>query len=60
MQAKFDSHSLLLVHSGRQFGGDPLYSGKQEQDGEPLISLHSEFGPHGEGSQGLVCISTGS
>lgn len=36
-----------------------MYSGRQEQDGELFISLHCEFGPHGEGKQGF-CTSTGS
>lgn len=28
--------------------------GKQEQDGEPPMSLHSEFGPHGDGTHGFT------
>lgn len=27
-------HSLLLTHSGLQFGGEPINSAKQEQDGD--------------------------
>lgn len=33
-------HSELIEHSGRQFGGDPIYVDKHEHDGEPLMSLH--------------------
>lgn len=56
MQANLLEHSELIEHSGRQFGGLPIYSDKQEQDGEPPISRHSEFGPHGDGTQGLVIV----
>lgn len=42
-----------MVHSGRQFGGTPMYVGEQEQLGTPLTSLHCEYGPHGEGMHGL-------
>jgi hypothetical protein len=40
MQALLLGHSELIVHSGRQFGGDPVYVGKHEHDGDPLISRH--------------------
>lgn len=40
IQAKLKEHSLLATHSGRQFGGEPVNSGKQEQDGESPIGLH--------------------
>lgn len=33
-----------------------MYSGRQEQDGEPPISLHWEKGPHGVGMHGLTYI----
>lgn len=36
-----------------QFGGDPINSGKQEQDGDSPWTLHCEFGPQGDGTQGL-------
>lgn len=49
-------HSAFILHSGRQFGGLPLYSGKHMHEGEPPISLHCEFGPHGDGMHGLVII----
>lgn len=54
IQAKWFRHSLLLIHSGLQFGGFPVNSGKQEQEGEPFISLHIEFGPQGDGIHGLM------
>lgn len=50
-------HSELLIHSGRQFGGDPMNSGKQEHDGFSLITSHFAFGPHGDGKHGLIGIS---
>lgn len=58
MQARLFGHSELLTHSGRQFGGVPMNSGKQEQDGELFISLHWALGPHGDGIQGF-CICSG-
>lgn len=33
LHAKLYGHSPLLMHSGLQFGGDPMKSGRQEQDG---------------------------
>lgn len=45
-------HSELIVHSGRQFGGDPTYVARQEQDGDPLMSRHCALAPQGEGLQG--------
>lgn len=56
MQALLLGHSELITHSGRQFGGDPRYDGKQEQDGLFPAFLHCEFGPHGEGTQGSLTI----
>lgn len=53
IHAKLYGHSLLVIHSGLQFGGDPMNSGKQEQDGDSPFTLHWEFGPHGDGTQGL-------
>lgn len=62
IQAIWLLHSLLLIHSGLQFGGDPLNSGKQEQDGVLSKGLHIELGPHGFGEQGsdvwTACCST--
>lgn len=39
-QAKLLVQSSLVMHSGRQFGGDPINSWRQEQDGESLITRH--------------------
>lgn len=50
-QAWLDEHSLLLVHSGLQYGGDPKKFGEHVQDGKSEISLQIEFGPHGDGVQ---------
>lgn len=55
IQAIWFGHSLLLVHSGRQFGGVPINSEAHEQEGELCIDLHIELGPHGEGTHGFVC-----
>lgn len=61
MHAKWLLHSLLLTHSGLQFGGAPKKSGKQEHDGDSPTTLHCAFGPHGEGWQGFVgMVTTGS
>lgn len=54
------AHSLLLIHSGLQFGGDPIYSCKQEHEGESLITLHSELGPHGLGLHGSDGVTISS
>lgn len=54
MQAKLFEHSAFETHSGRQFGGDPIYSLRQEHDGESPTGRHSAFGPHGEGLHGFV------
>ena len=58
MQARWFGHSLLLTHSGLQFGGEPTYVGKQEHDGESPTTLHSAFGPHGDGLQGSTIGSS--
>lgn len=55
--AKCEAHSLLLIHSGLQYGGCPWYFGMQVQDGDPLISWHTELGPHGEGWHGFITIA---
>lgn len=49
MHAKWLLHSLLLTHSGLQFGGCPTNPVKQEHDGESFTALHIECGPHGDG-----------
>lgn len=58
MHAKWYEHSLLVIHSGLQFGGDPINCGKQEHDGWPPISWHWALNPHGDGTQGLFCTSS--
>lgn len=58
MQAFVKVHSELTVHSGLQPGGLPIYSGRQEQTACPFTCLHWLFGPHGEGLQGFLGIST--
>lgn len=47
------------MHSGRQLGGDPTYSIKQEHTAWPLIVLHWLLGPHGEGLHTSTGASTG-
>lgn len=47
IQARWLAHSLLLIHSGLQFGGAPTKLGRQEQDGESPNTSQREFGPHG-------------
>lgn len=46
-----------MIHSGRQFGGEPKYDGKHEHDGVFPTFLHCEFAPQGEGTQGSRIIS---
>lgn len=36
IHARLLGHSELIEHSGRQFGGDPIYEAMQEQEGDPL------------------------
>lgn len=53
IQALLEGQSEFTTHSGRQFGGDPIISGKQEHWHCPPMSLGGfELGPHGLGSQG--------
>jgi hypothetical protein len=52
------AQSELMVHSGRQFGGLPMYDDKQEQTATLFIFRHCEFGPQGEGWQGSVIGSS--
>lgn len=59
MQAILLEQSEFITHSGLQFGGFPIKVGKQAQDGLPPISLHSELGPHGVGTQGFCSVMTG-
>lgn len=46
-------HSLLVIHSGLQLGGEPINSGKHEQEGVSPFVWHWELGPHGDGTHGL-------
>lgn len=60
IHAKWYGHSLLIIHSGLQFGGEPINWGKQEHDGWPPMSWHWELNPHGDGTQGFsLNTSTG-
>lgn len=54
IQARFVAQSVLLVHSGRQFGGDPINSARHLQSALSPFSVHCELGPHGDGWQGLT------
>lgn len=59
IHAKWEGHSLLLMHSGLQFGGEPKNPPRQEHEGVSPITRHSAFVPQGDGAQGFACI-TGS
>ena len=59
MQAKLLGQSGLMVHSGLQFGGVPIYVGKQEQEGVLPTLRHCELGPHGFGRHGLISTGLG-
>lgn len=48
------------MHSGRQLGGIPLYSGKQAHMKLFPFILHIEWGPQGDGSHGLTSTSVGT
>ena len=53
MQALSEGQSELTTHSGRQLGGDPIISGRQEHWHCPPMFLGGlEFGPHGFGTHG--------
>lgn len=47
-------HSELDMHSGLQFGGVPLYSGRHEQEDNSLTTWQRAYGPHGDGWQGFT------
>lgn len=53
IQAWFWGHSELPTHSGLHDGGLPKKLGWQEHTAWPLVTLHTLFGPHGDGSQGF-------
>ena len=56
IQALSKGHSELIEHSGLQFGGAPIYVSKHVQEGTPLIFLHCELGPQGDGTHGSLSI----
>lgn len=53
MHARLLGHSSSYMHSGRHCGARPIYPALQEQAGVSPIIRHCEFGPQGEGIQGL-------
>lgn len=58
MQANCNLHSALTRHSGRQEGGDPTCPALHEQAAAPFaLTVHSLYGPHGDGEQGDTGIS---
>lgn len=54
MQALSKGQSELIVHSGWQLGGLPMYSCKHEQTAWSLTSRHWLYGPHGDGTHGFM------
>lgn len=60
MHANWLLHSALIVHSGLQFGGEPMKLAKHVHDGDLLIAWHKAFGPQGDGRHGLISISFGA
>lgn len=57
IQALLVGQSELTAHSGRQAGGAPKNPGRQTHAALLFTTLHSLFGPHGDGSQGLNGVS---
>jgi hypothetical protein len=53
-QALSNGHSRLIVHSGLQPGGIPIYSNLQEQTACSLFTRQSLFGPQGFILHGLL------
>jgi hypothetical protein len=53
-QARFDGHSELLEHSGRQFGGAPNIPGTHEHTERSFWTLQWLLGPHGDGTHGFL------
>ena len=60
IQASWLGHSLLLMHSGRQYGGEPENSGRQEHEAWSLSTWHWAFGPQGDGWQGFPGAGLGA
>lgn len=61
MQAKLVAQSKFVTHSGRQLGGEPMKSSKQEHIYalELPIVRHIELGPQGDGRHGSVGATIG-
>ena len=57
-QAKLDGHSLLKIHSGLQFGGFPIWLGRQEHTACLFIWRHWLFGPQGDGEHTFSSAAT--
>ena len=61
IQALSDGQSELTVHSGLQFGGEPIIWGWQlHSQRSPTTLGKFEFGPQGLGSQGSTSSTIGS
>lgn len=54
LQAFSNGHSELIVHSGRQPGGVPVYCDLQVHTACSFLTRHSLFGPHTLRLQGFV------
>ena len=54
MEARLLLQSEFIEDSGWQFGGDPRYDGKHEQDGIFPTGWHIEWGPQGDGIHGIT------
>lgn len=57
IHAKLLRHSLLLIHSGLQLGGEPIYSGRHAQEGASFITWHTALAPQGDGWHGFSGIT---
>lgn len=55
IQALWGLHSELTIHSGLQFGGDPMKFVKHEHTGWLFTSLQTAFNPQGDGLHGFNC-----
>lgn len=49
-----NSHSEFVTHSGRQFGGEPMWLGKHEQIAWLSFTRHCELAPQGDGTHGFT------
>lgn len=57
MQDSLGEQSSLMTHSGRQFGGAPMYPGKHWHEGVPPWLRQVDEGPHGFGWHGSRGVS---